>query len=248
MFGQNQILKVVHDESGSLDVHSLFYTIQGEGPFAGRPSVFVRLHGCSLACSWCDTEFERERKRYSPESLLDAVRRCYRNFAVQLRHSSPLIVITGGEPMRQNLHPFISLARKGGYEVQIETAGIHWDNSLAQFFHGLSIVVSPKTPFVHQALDQCAVAIKYILAHDEPTEPLDGLPKYAVSQRGEPNNNKLWRPVLRPAGSYPERIYIQPRDDGDEARNRKNVDCAKELALSRGYRLSLQLHKMLSLP
>ena len=81
--------------SGVLEVHSIFYTIQGEGPLAGRPSVFVRLNDCNLQCPGCDTEYTDLRRSWDPYELAHYVRSKY------LAPSEPLIVLTGGEPLRQ---------------------------------------------------------------------------------------------------------------------------------------------------
>ena len=54
--------KPVLNETGlSLQVNSIFYTIQGEGPFAGRPAIFIRLAGCNLQCPGCDTEYTKRQ-------------------------------------------------------------------------------------------------------------------------------------------------------------------------------------------
>lgn len=254
MFGKNTIMKPVYDSRGALDVHSVFYTIQGEGPHAGRPAVFVRLHGCSLACSWCDTEFEKEKHYLLPEDLLAQVRSTLSKFT-----PNPLVVITGGEPMRQRLAPFLYLLWEQGYESQIETAGIHWDPELLEVLRmkrGCSVVVSPKLSLVQAELEQEAIAFKYIIDASERYDDIDGLPTYAVSQRGVAPTAKLFRPTA--IYTNPGLIYVQPMDPpndarltsvGDyEAKARANTDRCIYLAKEHGYRLSLQQHKLLNLP
>ena len=54
-FNGQPIEKVQRTFDGTLEVHSIFKTIQGEGPFCGTPAVFIRLAGCNLQCPWCDT-------------------------------------------------------------------------------------------------------------------------------------------------------------------------------------------------
>jgi 7-carboxy-7-deazaguanine synthase len=58
MFGKNIVISQYIEPSGALKIVDLFYTIQGEGPYNGMPSVFVRLAGCNLRCYFCDTNFE----------------------------------------------------------------------------------------------------------------------------------------------------------------------------------------------
>ena len=61
MYGRNPKRKPLGGDGSSLEVQELFPTIQGEGPLAGHPAVFIRLGGCNLACAFCDTEFESYR-------------------------------------------------------------------------------------------------------------------------------------------------------------------------------------------
>ena len=60
MFGKNEIVgkKYFDDAGDKLFVTSIFYTLQGEGPYRGEPAVFVRLAKCNLACTFCDTYFD----------------------------------------------------------------------------------------------------------------------------------------------------------------------------------------------
>lgn len=243
MFGKNKILKIVHEDNGVLDVHSVFYTIQGEGPHAGRAAVFVRLHGCSLACSWCDTEFESVCKQRLPTALLDEVVGTYMLKSTR----KPLIVISGGEPMRQNLAPFITLATSYNFQVQIETAGIHWQDELRPLFNtGLTVVVSPKTPVVQPGFDDARVSFKYIIDAHEPYDEEDGLPLHGVSQRGQPGAGRLYRPPSMRS------VYVQPLDPPGNtidqerwAHRMENVARCVQLVQRYGYRLSLQQHKII---
>ncbi len=82
----------------ALRVSEIFYSIQGESSFAGRPCVFVRLSGCNLRCAWCDTTYA-----YSGGELLDlaAVEDRVRAFGCGL------VEITGGEPLLQDETPML---------------------------------------------------------------------------------------------------------------------------------------------
>ncbi|MEG7364337.1 7-carboxy-7-deazaguanine synthase QueE, partial [Pseudomonas citronellolis] len=88
------IEKRTKSADGLLSLHSIFHTIQGEGPFCGTPSVFVRLAGCNLQCPACDTDYTQGRRAASVQEILDKV---------QEYQSSGLVVITGGEPFRQDI-------------------------------------------------------------------------------------------------------------------------------------------------
>ena len=86
-------LKQSLTDGASLQVNSVFHTIQGEGPFAGSPSVFVRLSGCNLQCPACDTEYT-EGRLVAIYEILMAVGQA---FGTKPRaNTRPLVVITAG--------------------------------------------------------------------------------------------------------------------------------------------------------
>ncbi|MFH1410009.1 MAG: 7-carboxy-7-deazaguanine synthase QueE, partial [Patescibacteria group bacterium] len=96
----------------------IFHSIQGEGPNLGRPSVFLRLGGCNLACSWCDSKFT-----WNPEISDNKVATI--NEVVKKIKSFPCkhLVITGGEPMLQQDKITAILKKLPGYTAEIETNG-----------------------------------------------------------------------------------------------------------------------------
>jgi 7-carboxy-7-deazaguanine synthase len=99
----------------SMRVTELFYSIQGESTYAGQPCVFVRLTGCPLRCTWCDTEYAFfGGSEVSLERILTKVE----------SYGCRLVEITGGEPLAQSdaLALITSLCEKG-FEVLIETSG-----------------------------------------------------------------------------------------------------------------------------
>ena len=102
-------------------ITEIFKSIQGEGTRAGLPCIFVRLTGCNLRCTWCDTAYAfHGGKKYTVEGVLDAVRA----LAGEGNGRISLVEITGGEPLLQPETP--ALAEKllaEGYTVMIETSG-----------------------------------------------------------------------------------------------------------------------------
>lgn len=96
-------------------VHEIFYSIQGESTFAGRPCVLVRLTGCQMRCHWCDTEYAfHEGDWMSLEAVLARVREI----------GCPLVELTGGEPLLQpGARPLLERLCDEGYEVLLETGG-----------------------------------------------------------------------------------------------------------------------------
>lgn len=231
---QQLVEKKVTREDGSLAVNSIFYTIQGEGPFAGKPAVFIRLAGCNLQCPMCDTE-------YTNRALLDfaEIEHIVKNKFVRsedkgyLGINDFLVVITGGEPFRQNIIPLVKKLIDSGYTVQIETNGTMWQ----EIHPSAHIVCSPKTGSVHPKIEERARAYKYVL--DSSSVADDGLPILAL---GHPNSGLLARP---PAYRRDLLIYVQPADEKNEFLNRKNLQVVKDSAMFFGYTLCIQTHKII---
>jgi 7-carboxy-7-deazaguanine synthase len=101
-----------------MQITEIYKSLQGESTHAGLPCVFVRLTGCNLRCSWCDSEytFQGGRKMTSEEVW------------EEVEHLSPnggLVEITGGEPMLQEreLVPLMRQLVDSGYRVLLETSG-----------------------------------------------------------------------------------------------------------------------------
>jgi 7-carboxy-7-deazaguanine synthase len=221
------ISKADHAPDHSLQVHSVFYTIQGEGPLSGHPAIFVRLSGCNLQCPQCDTEYTGG-VRMSPEALLAQV---------QALHQGPrLVVITGGEPFRQAIGLFTQLLEDTGYSVQIETNGtLPPPMGLAL---NTWIVVSPKTGKVHPETADRAVAWKYVLDHRS-IDPVDGLPVLALGHSASPR-------IARPPADWPVgAVYVNPVDAQDMMHNHRNIKAVLQTCLTHGYTMGLQIHKII---
>lgn len=223
------------DDGMTLEVHSIFHTIQGEGPFSGHRAVFIRLAGCNLQCPLCDTEYTEGRVNLSIPEILTRVR--------ALLPSRGLVVITGGEPFRQNLGQLLVHLVANRYFVQIETNGTLPPPSLATGLYsfspegrnGVYVVCSPKTGRVSPMTEKVACAYKYVLSDGE-VDPSDGLPIRALRHTANPR-------LARPPEDFAGPIYIQPADmqnDGDNYLNRRAV---VNSALKFGYIAQLQAHK-----
>lgn len=96
-------------------VTEIFYSIQGESSFVGQPCVFIRLTGCPLRCTWCDTEYAFYGGDEQPiEEILAKVD----------SYGCRLVEVTGGEPLAQpDAFRFITKLCDRGYDVLIETSG-----------------------------------------------------------------------------------------------------------------------------
>lgn len=223
MFGNNPIRPPVKGTGDILDIQEIFPTVQGEGPFAGVPSVFVRLGGCNLACSFCDTEFES----YAPIAMADIVAQVRKLAAVNdYPHATRLVVITGGEPLRQPIGLLCETLLGEGFAVQVETNGTVF-RPLPAAVH---IVCSPKNPAggryapLRGDVLQRANALKFVVSAHQ--GGYNGVDEVGQAVHGTP-------------------VYVQPMDEQDEAKNAENLRYASELAAKGGYKLSLQVHKII---
>ena len=123
------------------NIHETFQdTVQGEGYYAGTPADFIRLYGCPVGCFFCDTGYaspdgdyykkKLPRKKMSVDELISELK-------------SPLVVITGGEPMiHKNLSVLVEAIHKTGRIVSIECSGSYWVDVPDYTY----ITLSPKFP------------------------------------------------------------------------------------------------------
>lgn len=232
------IQKRIVSDGSLLYVHSIFHTIQGEGPFCGMPAVFIRLEGCNLCCPGCDTDYTSRKRALRPREIYDTV-------ALLAKYTTKLVVITGGEPFRQQLHQLTRLLCDRGYIVQIETNGtlaptvdkedISRRINSSDLYGYVYIVCSPKTGKVNQRIQASCCCYKYVGGHDDLSET-DGLPLTALGHSANPI-------LFRPEPLWDKMVYLQPRDDHDDALNASNIDAVKASCLKYGYTLQLQIHK-----
>ncbi len=101
-------------------INEIFHSIQGEGPTAGTPSVFVRFQGCQLRCSWCDTSGSLDPNDQHEELSLADIFTRIKHFPCKR------VVLTGGEPTFQmrTFRMLIDLLHSRGYAIEVETNGI----------------------------------------------------------------------------------------------------------------------------
>jgi 7-carboxy-7-deazaguanine synthase len=122
-------------QNDQINISEIFYSIQGEGLLAGRPSVFIRLAGCPLRCKYCDTEYALDSASGTKMSIDKVMKKI-------MKYLPAYAVITGGEPLvspqisllcekikEQNIHPASRLW--SGVHITIETAGIKYVANLS---------------------------------------------------------------------------------------------------------------------
>ena len=121
-----------------MQITEIYKSIQGESTHAGLPCVFVRLTGCNLRCSWCDSEYTfTGGHRMALEEVLEEVQR--------LNPNGGLVEITGGEPMLQEREvvPLMQRLLDAGHTVLIETSG---ERPLERVPQGVIKIVDVKCP------------------------------------------------------------------------------------------------------
>jgi len=142
-----------------VQITEIYKSLQGESTYAGLPCVFVRLTGCNLRCSWCDSEytFTGGRKR-SIDEVLDEVQR--------LNPGSGLVEITGGEPMLQDREvvPLMERLLHDGYRVLLETSG---ERPLQRVPAGVVKIVDVKCPDSGERDTFCIENLATLTARDE---------------------------------------------------------------------------------
>ena len=118
------------DEQGFGDGRRLplveeFYTIQGEGYHTGKAAYFIRIGGCDVGCSWCDTKFSWDPSLHPLVEVERIVEKA-------LTHPAGAVVVTGGEPLVANRDLLTSMLKEHGVETYLETSGAYplsgtWD-------------------------------------------------------------------------------------------------------------------------
>ena len=224
MFGQNPKRSILNSDGTKLEVQAILKTIQGEGIFVGCPAIFIRLGGCNLACNFCDTEFE-DFELVDIDKILNKVESLALNSKNE--KSINLVVITGGEPMRQPIELLCRKLLNQAFKVQIETNGTLYRSLPKE----VSIICSPKTgktgySKIREDLLPQISAVKFIVA-----------------------KNILEYSLIPEVGqtTYNIPVFIQPMDQNDQRLNEENNELAVKLALESGARLSLQTHKFLGI-
>jgi len=215
MFGKNNIAPIISKNQDKIAVVDIFLTLQGEGPYVGRPAIFVRLGGCNLQCEFCDTEFDNYQL-FSHNEIIESINKAN-------LHNSNLIIITGGEPLRQNINQLCELLIKLGFTIQIETNG----TIFRKLPDGVKIICSPKlinTSTYHLSKE----LITYVDAF-----------KFLVSSIGKYSQ----LPILK----IDKPIYVQAIDAYNVKQNQANLAYALKLVLKYNYILSLQTHKILNI-
>ena len=124
----------------TLIINEIFYSIQGETSRSGRPTTFVRLTGCPLRCSYCDTEYAfKNGSKMSFDEISSAIK----------KNDSMYVTVTGGEPLAQkNVIEFLRYLCDMNYSVSIETSNAY---DISTIDSRVSVILDVKTPASHES-------------------------------------------------------------------------------------------------
>src|ERR1700675_2466284 len=148
--------KCVNDSM--LQVTEIYKSLQGESTYAGLPCIFVRLTGCNLRCSWCDSEFSfYGGKKMTLQEVLSEVAGL---------SAGGLVEITGGEPMLQEREvvPLMEHLLDAGYQVLLETSG---ERPLARVPKQVIKIVDVKCPHSGEPDTFALENLEALQSHDE---------------------------------------------------------------------------------
>ncbi len=240
MFGTNEIIGQKFFKEAPLDslfVTSMFFTLQGEGPYAGMPAVFIRLAKCNLACSFCDTFFddgewmtykEIETKIYHTicdywNSRGEVVPLWAMPIAELNTKLGPfpniVLVITGGEPLLQsNLSAFLDGQAPKFKAVQIETNG----TVVQHLSDKITVVCSPKCyehggkPIRYLAPSELVLrranCLKFVMSAE--SGPYNEVPEWAHEWKERNPNKEIYCSPMNVYNDFPQKIKLLRAEKG----------------------------------
>ena len=212
-----------------------FHSLQGEGFHAGKSAFFIRLAGCKVGCSWCDTKHSWNEKKYPLISIENIIKQ----IKTAREKGASFCVITGGEPLQHNLDKLckaIQQATKGekqkSMKIHIETSGV---NPISGIYDWITLSPKRHAPPKNYFLENCN-EIKIIINDEKDIEfalkiRKEIIKKFKISSLEEKSNkqNKIY--------------YLQPAWN-----NKDGLSIAIDFIKSNPeWNLSLQTHKYLKI-
>lgn len=218
-------------------INEIFATIQGEAAFTGTPSIFIRVQGCDVGCSWCDTRHTwnidrtnqielvtlltktHDKHSWANASIKQITEYIQANYS-QIKH----VVITGGEPAIYDLHPLCIALEELGKDIQIETSG----TEMLRVSDNTWVTLSPKIdmPGGKVVLKECILRANEIKMPVGKNSDIQKLKSFLATNLVSPNTQ----------------VWLQPLSQSPAATN-----LCIEQALLNNWRLSLQTHKFINI-
>ena len=215
-----------------MKISEIFYSVQGEGKYIGEPAVFVRLFGCPVNCSFCDSRFSIEGTKWEELKIREVVNRVK-------KYNCNNVVITGGEPFmqRSQLSELVDILYIENFMVFIETAAVYTiDNSHERsLFNSCKLVtISPKESWARQiGLSEYVKVVRdnYMIVPDRT------ILKFVYENEG---SEEFIKNFIK-AGDFRVPVYILP-----QSRNReelvKNLPVVIEYCKRENFIVSDRLH------
>ena len=204
-----------------LRITEIFFSLQGEARTVGLPTVFIRLTGCPLRCSYCDTTYSfTGGEKYTLTAIMQQV----------ADYGAKYVCVTGGEPLAQpNCLPLLTALCDAGYQVSLETSGAL---DISQVDRRVSKVVDLKTPDSGEAHRNLYENMQHLTANDQI--------KFVICSR----QDYQWAKFKIDAYQLNQRVsdvLLSPSHQQQEPRELAEWILADKLAV----RLQVQLHKYL---
>lgn len=201
-----------------LNINEIFYSLQGEAREVGLPTVFVRLTGCPLRCTYCDTEYAFKGKNIlSINEIMTEIQ----------QYNTQLICVTGGEPLAQiNCHILLDKLAQEGYQISLETSG---SIDISDVNPKVSIVMDIKTPSSKES-------DKNLYSNIAKLQPKDQL-KFVIGSKTDFD----WSKNILMQHPTPAGVLFSPVFDAIEPVQLANWILANQL----NVRLQVQMHKLL---
>jgi 7-carboxy-7-deazaguanine synthase len=211
---------LIREKHLKLNVNEIFYSIQGESSYAGRPCVFVRLTGCNLRCSYCDTQYAyNEGEEMDLPTIINKIG----------LYECSLVEITGGEPLLQEKTPqLVQSLLNTGYEVLLETNG---SKDISVIDNRCKRIVDIKCPSSREMDRNNLDNIKRLTCKDEL--------KFVIGDREDYLYAREFLNLIEPSLLGKIQVHFSPWFDKIEPKKLADWILSDHLKV----RLNLQLHK-----
>jgi organic radical activating enzyme len=170
-----------------LKITEIFPSIQGEGLRQGEATIFIRLSGCNLKCSFCDTQYAWEEGRpYSAAQVLDKVRKIRESFPAQWA------CVTGGEPLLQEIDELTRALKKEGLKIQVETNATIYRSLAVDWY---SVSPKPEKYDYQPEYREEAKEVKIVITKNLDLESIRRLRKFfpeKIPLLLQPQSNRKW--------------------------------------------------------
>lgn len=229
---QEYVLQRLEVQDPSYRIVEIFESLQGEGHNTGMPSIFIRLGRCSLACTWCDTDYLKYEEMRLSEIL-----------AFIASYTAKNIIITGGEP---SIHPQLDILlmalKDKGYSLCIESNALHEITPLIDY-----IAVSPKYCYAEKYEKTCIAQADEVRIVVDPLRTGEPEPKTPLQSDSE-EAFVLWCEKIAQQ-IQAKHYFLSPLEDNGEMNILQTITMIgrlNERAKISGmphWRLSIQTHK-----